>query len=233
MELKLKNTGILQVNTWIVPLTESQVFIVDPACCKLTRDSDIFIKYLENECLTPAGIFLTHGHFDHIMGLKCLKEKWPDLPIAIHKNDGPCIGSNSIIRQKKFLDAMGAEDEGLFDSLDHLPEPSFLLSDGITLDKAVPDAEEPVLKALSKWKVIHTPGHTSGCVCYYNEEEKILLCGDTIFYGSYGRTDLYDGNEAEILKSVRKVIDTLPPDVKIYPGHDRFGFTLAEYSRFF
>lgn len=73
MELTLKNTGILRVNTWIVPLTESQVFIVDPACCELSRDSDVLIKYLDKEGLTPAGIFLTHGHFDHIMGLKVLK----------------------------------------------------------------------------------------------------------------------------------------------------------------
>lgn len=233
MELTLKNTGILRVNTWIVPLTESQVFITDPACCELSRDAEVLIRYLEQNNLTPAGIFLTHGHFDHVMGLKVLKEKWPGLSIAIHKNDAPCIGLNSIVRQRQFLAAMGADDYELLDSLSNLPEATYLLDDGTSLDKAVCNADDDVKKALSKWKTIWTPGHTSGCVCFYNEEEKILLCGDTIFFGSYGRTDLYDGDEALIKKSIVKVIETLPEDVKIYPGHDRFGFTLKEYKLYF
>lgn len=233
MELTLKNTGILRVNTWIVPLTESTVFIVDPACCKLSGDADVLISYLDKEGLTPAGIFLTHGHFDHIMGLKVLKERWPDIAIGIHKNDQQCIGSNSLIRQRQFLAAMGAEDYDLLDAVSNLPEATCILENGSTLDKAVSDCDENVKSALSQWKVIHTPGHTSGCICFYNEKEKILLCGDTIFYGSYGRTDLYDGDEALIKKSIVKVMETLPDDVKIYPGHDRFGFTLKEYKLFF
>ena len=51
MELTLKNTGILRVNTWIVPLTESTVFIVDPACCKLSGDADVLISYLDKKGL--------------------------------------------------------------------------------------------------------------------------------------------------------------------------------------
>ena len=65
-------------------------------------------------------IFITHGHFDHIMGLKVLKERWPDLAIAIHKNDCQCIGSNSLIRQRMFLSAMGADDYELLDAVSNL-----------------------------------------------------------------------------------------------------------------
>lgn len=232
MELKLVNTGILRVNTWLVPLTENSVFITDPACCDLTGDSDVLIRYLDDNRITPAGIFLTHGHFDHVMGLKCLKERWPDLPICIHKNDAPCIGKTSLETQQKFLASMGHVNSDFVSALTNLPQADYLLSDGITFDKAIPSAAPEIIKALSEWKVIHTPGHTSGCVCFYNEKEKQLIAGDTIFFGSYGRTDLYDGNEAQIKKSIVKVIETLPKDVKIYPGHDRFGFTLESYSPF-
>ena len=81
MELTLKNTGILRVNTWIVPLTESTVFIVDPACCKLSGDADVLISYLDKKGLTPLGIFLTHGHFDHIMGLKVFGKPFENMNI--------------------------------------------------------------------------------------------------------------------------------------------------------
>lgn len=232
MELKLLNTGILRVNTWIVPLAGNSVFIVDPACCKLSNDEDTLVNYLKKESLTPVGIFLTHGHFDHVMGLKVLKKQWPDLPIAIHNNDASCIGTDSFQMQSKFLSSMGFIDSDLMNALSNLPENDFTLKDGITLDKAVPDADEKVRTALSEWSVIETPGHTSGCVCFYNAKEKILISGDTIFYGSYGRTDLYDGNEAQIKKSIVKVIESLPKDVKIYPGHDAYGFTLGSYSLF-
>lgn len=229
MELKLVNTGILRVNTWIVPLAGNSVFIVDPACCQLSGDEDLLVDYLNREGLSPVGIFLTHGHFDHVMGLKVLRKQWPDLPIAIHKNDAACIGSNSLQMQNRFLSSMGGADSDLRSSLSELPEPDFTLTDGITLDKAVPRADENDKAALLQWRVIHTPGHTSGCVCFYNEKEKTLISGDTIFYGSYGRTDLYDGNEMQIRKSIVKLMETLPEDVKIYPGHDAYGFTAGSY----
>lgn len=230
MELKLINTGILRVNTWLVPLSEKSVFIVDPACCDLTGDSDVLVRYLEDNGIQPAGIFLTHGHFDHIMGLKVLKKHWPDLPVAIHGNDSKSIGKNSLEMQQKYLGGMGHVDDDFLYYLTDLPEPDCLLTDGMTLDKAVTSSEDTA--ALSEWKVIHTPGHTSGCVCFYNEKEKQLIAGDTIFYGSYGRTDLYNGNEGDILKSIKKITGSLPEDVEIFPGHDRFGFTLKEYKSF-
>lgn len=68
--------------------------------------------------------------------------------------------------------------------------------------------------------VIHTPGHTPGGICLYSQEEKILFSGDTLFYGTYGRTDLPYSSEEEMQKSLKKLLQ-LPSETKVYPGHDR------------
>ena len=241
MKLEPLHTGILGVNTWIVPITEKAVFIVDPACSSLSSDEHVVVDYIEQKGLVPVAVFLTHGHFDHVLGLKRLKEKWRDICIAIHSDDAECIGSNSEFVQKKFLSSMGAQVPELVSALSSLPEPDVLLKDGMTLDKAVLKEKIScsflgnesacsagyVLEGLSHWSVIHTPGHSKGSVCYYNEKEKILISGDTVFYGTYGRTDLYGGNEEQIKKSICMLLEKLPEDTAVYPGHDSYGFTLG------
>ena len=68
-------------------------------------------------------------------------------------------------------------------------------------------------------KVLHTPGHTAGSCCYYLPDEGILLSGDTLFRGSYGRTDLETGSTAAIIRSVRRLLKMLPDDTVVLPGH--------------
>ena len=70
-------------------------------------------------------------------------------------------------------------------------------------------------------KVIHTPGHTAGSVCYYFEQEKILVAGDTLFFRSYGRTDLATGSDRDMFDSLAKLLTGLPEDVQVLPGHGR------------
>ena len=101
MELELLHTGILSVNTFIVHLVDNFVFIVDPAGSKFSYDEQKLVDYLQEKNLVPIAVFLTHGHFDHIMGVSLLKNKWPEIKIAIHQDDADCIGSNSEEMQKK------------------------------------------------------------------------------------------------------------------------------------
>ena len=79
------------------------------------------------------------------------------------------------------------------------------------------------------WQVIETPGHTQGSSCLYNETEKLLISGDTLFWNSYGRTDLFGGSDKQMVESLKKLF-TLPDDVKVFPGHGKYGFTLSDLS---
>ena len=88
--------------------------------------------------------------------------------------------------------------------------------------------EEIILlkKCLEQWKVIHTPGHSPGSVCYYNEDMQFLISGDTLFdYGGYGRTDMTGGDELLLRKSLNKLGQIIKKGTKVYPGHDSFGFS--------
>lgn len=218
-------TGPLEVNTVIVPLVENKVLVVDPANCKFANDEDDIFGYLEKNHLEPVAIALTHGHFDHIAGLPSFKRKY-DIPIAIHKNDSKMIGSDSQSEQGYALSLMGF---GVFlPSVSNLPDADCFFEDGMTLSEVYGSLPSDISAALSQWKVIHTPGHTQGCVCLYNKEQKILISGDTVFYHSWGRTDLPGGNEAQIQKSLRRINDIVEKDTLVYPGHDFFGFELEE-----
>ena len=69
-------------------------------------------------------------------------------------------------------------------------------------------------------QMFHTPGHTKGSCCYYIKDEGVLFSGDTLFCGSVGRTDFPGGSSAEIVRSLHKLVDTLPEDTEVFPGHD-------------
>ena len=69
-------------------------------------------------------------------------------------------------------------------------------------------------------QMIFTPGHTKGSCCYYFKDENVLFSGDTLFHGSVGRTDFPGGSSAQIVESLHRLVDTLPEDTVVYPGHD-------------
>ncbi len=240
MDIPSLQTGPLGVNTYVLPLAGQAVLIVDPAGCQFTGDEKSIVNYLDEHDLVPVGILLTHGHFDHVCGLKSMRSSYPGIPIAVQKADAECLGKNSREVQAKSLGGMYLEDESDYlDEISDLPDVDFLLDDGDTLDKyftatdiisaftgdSAPDVEA-VLNSLSHYRVIHTPGHTSGSSCFYNESEKILISGDTIFYRAYGRTDLYGGNEALMQQSLENVFKTIPGDTLVFPGHGEYGFEL-------
>ncbi len=78
---------------------------------------------------------------------------------------------------------------------------------------------EKLLARYTAWKVIHTPGHTPGGVCYYSAENNLLLSGDTLFAGSIGRTDLHGGDYDKLMASIQDKLLTLPGETDVIPGH--------------
>ena len=208
-------TGVFGVNTLIVPLENKACFLVDPAACSLSGDRAAVTDYLKNHKLECRGIILTHSHFDHITGIAAVKEAFPDAKIAIHKAEinelinppGPM--NSSVIRFFGELSLLQAVAEQ--------PAADLELYDGEGLDEVV----GPGLGG-EKWKVLWTPGHTPGSICLFNESEKLLISGDTMFaYGGYGRTDMYGGDEAQIRHSLVLLQERIPAGTHVYPGHDQ------------
>ena len=246
-KIKGIQTGIFRVNTWICPLYKNVVMIIDPDCSLYTGDQDSFISFLKKESLLPLCIVLTHGHFDHIAGIKGLKEAFPFTKILIHKSDEKMIGPEILSMQDDF-----SMDYDIFDfikkALTDLPGADGYLEDGKSLDqlpffddlkenqdflKAFSNSEDnkdlEALKAsLSLWKILWTPGHTEGSVCLYNEKDGLLFSGDTVFYHSYGRTDLKGGNQAKMMKSLSFLRKSIREDAIVFPGHDYSAFPFGE-----
>ena len=134
-------------------------------------------------------ILLTHGHFDHIAGIRPT-----DAKIVMHKNDLRILSQSN-----QYLSAFGIPDI-------KIPEIDIFINDGDILNVGN-----------HKIQVIHTPGHTQGGVCYLINN--MLFSGDTIFKDSVGRCDMEGGDFKQIVKSIKTKIFTLPDDIIIYPGH--------------
>ncbi len=221
------STGPLQVHTWLVPLSGNKVLAVDPAACAFSHDADALVSYMERNALELSGILLTHGHFDHVLGTRVLKDAFPECKIAVHALDKGMAGSRAAEVQGVILNEIGMGE--LLFALKGLPDADVLLSGGETLVGVFAHGEDADLSdALKAWKVIHTPGHTQGSLCIHNDREKILISGDTVFYHTWGRTDLPGGSEQAIQQSLRQLYGSLSPETLVYPGHGRAGFMLRE-----
>lgn len=141
-------------------------------------------------------ILLTHGHFDHIGGVKEIKKKY-GATIAISHEDAPMLTSAKLSLAAFVAQATHSD-----------VEPDLLLSDGDIIDLGE-----------TKIKVISTPGHTKGGVCYIVEDS--IFTGDTLFCCSCGRTNFPGGSGEEMHQSLYKLRD-LDGDLKVYPGHDEY-----------
>lgn len=216
-------TGVLSVNSIIVTCGEHTCFVVDPATCVLSRDENKIVDYLNEKKLECVGIVLTHSHFDHITGIAPIKNAFPKAKIAIHEAEYAEMQNNPGPMNTSVIKFFGAYD--LLDEVAKQPSADISLKEGSTLD--VLSDDESIKSNLKNWKVIHTPGHTPGSVCLYNKSDKILISGDTLFdYGGYGRTDMYGGDEALIMKSLSRLQKDVEKGTLVYPGHDSFGFSI-------
>ena len=149
---------------------------------------------LDAEGVRCVGILLTHGHFDHILSLDELRQSYPDAPVYLHSQDAELLSDG----QKNAFALFFGQDRA-WKAADHL------LTNG-----------EIILLGDARVKVLHTPGHTRGSVCYLCGED--LITGDTVFASGYGRYDLYGGDYGALCSSLRSLTD-LSFTLRIHPGH--------------
>ena len=183
--------GPVGTNCYIVSNEETkECFGVDPAACPKG-----FVDHIRNTGLIVKAVLLTHGHFDHIMGLGGFLREFP-VPVYAHE----------------------AEKELLEDA--QLNSSAFMGGQSYTFSGAeyVKDGQELDIAGM-KLRVIYTPGHTIGGCCYYIEKEAVLFSGDTLFHASVGRTDLPTGSMGQLVRSIKEKLLVLPDETEVYPGH--------------
>lgn len=168
-----------------------EVIVFDPA----DNGAGLF-KSFDEMGLKVAAIMLTHGHFDHIMGVAKLRQL-SHCEIYADEAEHALLGDENL----NCSTSMGRN--GICT---------------VTPDHDMKDGEEVTIGGIVI-RMISTPGHTSGSCCYYIEEAGILISGDTLFEGSVGRSDLPTGSHATLVRSLKEKLANLPEDTNVYPGH--------------
>ena len=188
MNIRNLYPGAMASNCYLLTVG-AHAAVVDPSPAPET-----VLAELQKENAALEMILLTHGHFDHVFGMDGLR-KATGAPVYVHKND---FAMPDDPEQNVFLRVFGMERR--------FGKPDRSLSDGDTL----------MLNG-ETIRVIHTPGHTAGCVCYLCNDE-FLITGDTLFAGTHGRTDVYSSNAGDMVSSLLRLRE-LPQTLPIYPGH--------------
>ncbi len=201
-----KVLGMVATNCYVLANTQiNECLIIDPA----DNAPEIYSMVSESGAV-PQAVLLTHGHFDHIMALDEVRKHY-GIKVYAYEDEQDVLMDERLNSSAEF----GVPVETKAD---------ILLKDG-----------EKITLAGLDITVFHTPGHTKGSCCYYLEDEKILMSGDTLFNQSIGRTDFPTGSMPDLLRSVREKLFVLPDDVKVYPGHEgetTIGFE-KKYNPFF
>ena len=153
---------------------------------------DKLAEFCKENKINPLAILLTHGHFDHCGGVAGFLREF-NVPVYGHQND-VALAQNASKNKWR----VPAEDCNITN----------FVNDG---DKIVFDGFEI--------EVMHTPGHTMGCVCYFVDD--LMFSGDTLFHTDIGRTDFAESNPAEMQKSLKRIAK-IEKDYKVLPGHEEY-----------
>lgn len=191
MQILMNSGGIAMTNCFVIADEQARQAVLFDA-------PDNTVGELLDEVVRRGwdlvGLWLTHGHFDHVADHKVVTDRFPQAKVLIHRLDEPKLQNpNSRIFVLPFT----------------IPPRN--------ADGYVEDGQQLEIGSL-KLRVIFTPGHSPGHVMYHFESEKVLVGGDLIIGGSIGRTDLPDSVHADLEASIRKIM-TLPDETRLLPGH--------------
>ncbi len=184
-------TGPLGENCYLAEDDQTkECIIIDPG-----SDTSKILWKIEESGLTPRAVFLTHYHYDHVNAADDMRDEFG---IEIY----------SSAAEKDLL-------EICYEVQEH---PQGRSSGGVRSDHYLEDSQTFTVMGRG-WKMMLTPGHTKGSCCYLDIDEGVLFSGDTLFRGTYGRTDFYSGNAADMRDSLVNKLFVLPDETRVYPGH--------------
>ena len=168
--------------------------IIDPGCSN-RKEQDELLSYIEENKLEPIELINTHCHLDHIFGNYFISKKYSLIP-KMHIKDKPLLERAMDIARMYNV------------QLDPPPQDVKFIqeNDIITIGK-------------TKWKIIFTPGHSPGHICLFNEQHKIIIVGDVLFYMSIGRTDLPLSNHQDLIDSINNKLFKLNDATAVLCGH--------------
>ena len=181
-------------NSFIVSDETGECVFIDPGFYYEEEHQEIKDFIAENQ-LNPVKIVNTHCHFDHIWGVEFVRNEYK-IPFLAHAEDNFWVE-----RATQQAEMFG------FDMDTVKPADSFLVEN------------EYIEFGNSRLKIIHVPGHSPGHVVFYSENDKILIAGDVLFYGSIGRTDLPGGDYQTLISNIKNKLFDLPNETKVYCGH--------------
>jgi glyoxylase-like metal-dependent hydrolase (beta-lactamase superfamily II) len=174
---------------------------------------DPLLETIDSKDLELRYFLFTHGHFDHVMGLPAIRDRFPDAAVCMHRLD-----FDDMAIQRDW--ALTNFDPEFVEQLRKDPEDAKLFEFDYTTfgvpDIFVTDGQELEFTG-SKIRVLHSPGHSPGSVCYHVDD--ILFSGDVLFRDSVGRVDVQNSSRDDQIVSVRRLYRELPEETRVYPGH--------------
>jgi hydroxyacylglutathione hydrolase len=188
-----------------------ETVIIDPGFGTL-RTKEQLTSFIRKKGLRPVRCVMTHCHLDHLMGASFVQEEW-GLEIEASSDE---IGSLPSLMDQ--FDAFSME-----------------VPSGVAEPVIIPfltEAEGTIRYGERTLEILSTPGHTAGGVSFLDREAGAVFTGDSLFAGGYGRSDLWGGDEAVLLHSIREVLFALSDDTIVYPGHGPFT-TIGEEKKNF
>lgn len=183
-----------QENTYVLYNEKKEAIILDPGCYTKIEKAQLK-QFLSQHDLTPTLFLNTHCHLDHVFGNNYISETY-HLPVHIHPNEKVVLD-----RLPEAAEKWGVPTEA------YIGEIKFI------------EQDEIIQFGMDQFKVLVTPGHSPGSVCFYHEKQDFMLGGDLIFKDGVGRTDLPGSNPLDLIKSIKEQILPLPDSLTIYSGH--------------
>lgn len=196
MKISRLSFNAFQELTYIIwDETSLECAIIDPGCY-YQRERQVLENFIKKNSFKVKYLLLTHLHLDHYFGVPFVASTY-NVAVSASKADEPLLG----------LMPMQAEMYGT-------PLPDIPIEIGKTLQDG-----DILYLGKEAINVISVPGHSKGSLAYYLPESMCVFCGDALFQGSIGRTDLPGGDFEELLQSIRTKLFTLPVETVVYPGH--------------